>query len=66
VEEITIWRTAKLIIDVHGRNAEFEAARRANDAGMDGNRRAESVWKRIWRAIAELQRLAPETGELVN
>ena len=55
VQEIDIWRTAKILIDAHGENASLEAAQHADWAIADGNPQAEGVWKRVLRAIEELQ-----------
>lgn len=59
MEEIDIWRTAKILIDAHGEGAALEAAQRADHAIEDGNPEAESAWKRILKAITELQQQAP-------
>jgi hypothetical protein len=37
VEDIDIWRLAKILIDAHGENAWLEAAQRADYALEDGN-----------------------------
>jgi len=54
VEEIDIWRSAKLLVDEHGDTAAIHAAMRADailDAGdLDGY----AVWRRIVRAVRGL------------
>jgi hypothetical protein len=55
MEEIDIWRAAKILVDAHGDGAWYEAAQRADHAIEDGNVEAESTWKRVLRAIEALQ-----------
>ena len=56
MEEIDIWRTAKILVDAHGEGAELEAAMRADKALEDGCPDAVNVWKRVTRAVVDLQR----------
>ena len=60
MEEIDVWRTASLLINAHGEDAWLQAAMRADKALEDGNMDGESLWKRIGKAIDELQRKKPE------
>jgi hypothetical protein len=66
VEDIDIWRTAKLLVNRHSKDAPIVAAQRCDellDAGdLDGQR----TWKRILAAIDELVREAPKGSERVN
>jgi hypothetical protein len=66
VEDIDIWRTAKLLVNRHSKDAPIVATLRCDellDAGdLDGQR----IWKRILAAIDELLRDAPKGGERVN
>jgi hypothetical protein len=66
MEELDIWRTAKVLIDAHGEDAAMHAAMRADDALHDGIQDAVNVWTRVMRAIEELQRQKPTDGEAVN
>jgi hypothetical protein len=50
MDEIDIWRTAKILIDAHGDNAWLEAARRADHCLEDGNPEGINVWKRVLRS----------------
>jgi hypothetical protein len=63
VEDIDIWRTAKLLVNRHSKDAPIVAAQRCDellDAGdLDGQR----TWKRILAAIDKLVREAPKGGE---
>ncbi len=64
--EIDIYRSAKLMIDQHGEGAAIEAAMKA-DAMLDkGDLDGCAVWKRILKAVEELQGPAPEPGEAVH
>lgn len=64
MEEIDIWRTAKILIDSHAEEAAMEAAMRADHALEDGNPDAVQVWTGVMRAIEDLQR--PADGKTVN
>jgi hypothetical protein len=56
-EEIDIWRSAKLLLDKHGTDAELQAAQQIDAMIARGDSRGESAWKRILSAIKELQRI---------
>ncbi len=66
ISEIDIYRSAQVLVKCHGEDAPIEAAMRADamlEAGdLDGYR----VWKRILRAVGELQGVAPEPGARVH
>ena len=62
LEEIDIWRTAKILVDAHGAGAELEAAMRGDKAMEDGHADAVDVWKRVMRAVVELQRTKPASA----
>jgi hypothetical protein len=66
VEDIDIWRTAKILIDSHGEGAWLEAAQRADRGVEDGNADVVRVWKLAPRAVGELQREKPNAGEPLN
>jgi hypothetical protein len=66
MDEIDIWRTAKILMDAHGENASLEAAMRADHALDQGQPDTVNVWKRVMRAIVELQRETPHPVELFN
>jgi hypothetical protein len=56
MEEIDIWQTAKILIDAHGESAWLEAAQRADHCLEVGNSDGATVWKRVLRAVEDLQR----------
>jgi hypothetical protein len=60
ISELDIWRAANLLIREHGDDAELEAARRADLMLERGDLDGQLIWKRIRRAIIELQ--APAKG----
>jgi hypothetical protein len=66
MDEIDIWRTAKILIDAHGAEASLEAAHRADHALEDGLQDAVNVWKRVMRAVEDLQRPKPNASEPLN
>ncbi len=54
VDDIDIWRSAKLLVEEHGNTATFHAAMKA-DAMLDkGDLDGYAVWKRIVRAVREM------------
>ncbi len=63
MDDIDIFRAAKLLIKQHGDDAQLEAIKRATkmlDAGdVDGY----AVWKRTVVAIKDMQRETPRPGE---
>ncbi len=60
--DIDIFRSAQALIKRHGQDAPIEAAMRA-DAMLDkGDLDGYAVWRRILRAVEELQRVAPWPG----
>ncbi len=66
VEEIEIFRAANRLIQRHGQDAEFEAAKQADAMIERGDPEGLAVWKRILRAVEDLQRTKPSSGEVVH
>lgn len=66
MEEIDIWRTAKLLIDSHGENAWLEAAQRADYALLERQLAVAAVWTRIWRAVEALQQKRRRPSDALN
>jgi hypothetical protein len=61
--ELDIYRSAQVLIREHAEDAAIEVAMRA-DAMLDrGDMEGCRVWKRILRAVEELQRESPRGGE---
>jgi len=66
IAEIDIWRSANLMVREHGEDAALEAAQRADAMLERGDMDGCAVWKRILKAIEELQREVPKSGERPN
>ncbi len=52
--DLDIYRAAKLLIDQHGQNAAFRAARRADALLKAGDLDGAAIWRRVVKAIHEL------------
>ena len=66
MEEIDIWRTAKILIDSHGEQAELQAAMRADQLLNEGDTAGFAAMKRVVSAINELDRTTIKPGERAN
>ena len=67
VDALDIYRTARLLIEQHGDEAPIHAAMRADAMLEAGDLDGQAVWKRIIRAIKDLQdRGPPGVGEAVH
>ncbi len=66
VSDIDTYRTANLLVKQHGEDAPIEVAMRADATLEAGDVDAYAVWKRILRAVEELQREGPKLGEAVH
>jgi carbon monoxide dehydrogenase subunit G len=64
VDDIDIWRAAKLMIHRHGADATTAAAMRADAMLKENDAAGVVTWKQIVRAIEELQR--PRTNDAVH
>ena len=56
VEEIDIWRAAKILVDEFGDQAAGRAAARALELKSNGDVEGEELWGRVMDAILELRR----------
>ena len=66
MEEIDIWRTAAALLRLHGDAATFNAAQRADVLYDQGDLDGFIVWRKVIRAIEQLERQRPNAGEAVN
>lgn len=66
MEEIDIWRTATLLMRLHGDGATFNAAQRADALYEKGDFKGVEVWVAVVHAIEQLERQKPREGEAVN
>ncbi len=66
IPDLDIYRSAQVLVKRHGQDAPIHAAMRA-DAMLDkGDLAGVAVWKRILRAVEELQGTEPKSGEAVH
>ena len=61
-----IYRSANLLVKQHGEDAPIQAAMRADAMLAKGDMDGYAVWKRIIRALEELQSTAPAAGTEVH
>ncbi len=63
--DLDIYRSANVLVKRHGQDAPIEAALRADELLEAGDLEGCAVWKRILRAVEELQRAGPgPTGKV--
>ena len=66
IPDLDIYRPASLLVEHHGEDAPIEAAMRADVALEGGYLEGHEMWKRILRAIEELQGTVPKPGTRVH
>jgi len=59
--DLDIYRSANLLVKRHGEDAPIHAAMRADAMLEKGDLDGYAVWKRILRAVGELQETVPGT-----
>ncbi len=64
--DIDIYRSASVLVKRHGEDAPIEAAMRADAMLQAGDLGGLAVWRRILRAVEELQGAAPGPGVQVR
>jgi hypothetical protein len=64
--DLDIYRSANLLVKRHGEDAPVHAAMRADAMLEAGDLDGLATWKRILRAVEELQGTAPKSGEAVH
>jgi hypothetical protein len=64
IQDLDIYRTAKLIIDKYGEDALIEAALRQDELLAKGDREGARSWSRIGDAIEWMQAQHEITGEI--
>ena len=64
--KVDIWRTAGALVTEHGCDAGFAAALRAKALLAQYDVDGYLLWKRITKAVKELQREKPLDGEWMN
>ncbi len=63
VDDLDILRSAKLLIDQHGEDAAIHAAMEADAMLENGDILGAATWRRIVKAVEELQRQERRPGE---
>jgi hypothetical protein len=63
---LDIYRSANLLVKQHGEDAPIHAAMRADAMLEAGDLGGYGVWKRVLRAVGELQGTAPRAGTRVH
>ncbi len=66
VDDVDIYRSAKLLVDQHGDEAPIHAAMRADELLGTGDVDGRAVWLRILKAVEELLADKPADGESVH
>jgi hypothetical protein len=61
--DLDIYRSANVLIREHGEDAALEAAMRADAMLEKGGLEGQAVWKRIVRAVGEIQRTKQAPSE---
>ena len=66
IPDLDIYRSAQVLVKQHGPDAPIYAAMRADKLLEAGDLGGYAVWKRILRAVEELQGTEPKPGEAVH
>ncbi len=66
ITDLDIYRSANLLVKHHGDDAPIHAAMRADAMLAAGDLDGYAMWKRILRAVEEIQGTAPKSGEAVH
>ncbi len=66
ISDLDVYRSANVLMKHHGQNAPIKTAMRADAMLEAGDLDGYAVWRRILRAVEELQRAAPKPGEAVH
>ncbi len=66
IPDLDIYRSANVLVKQHGPDAPVHAAMRADAMLEAGDLDGLAAWKRVLRAVEELQGTAPKLGEVVH
>ena len=66
IPDFDIYRSANVLVKRHGQDAPIQAAMRADAMLNKGDLDGYAVWKRILRAVEELQVTLPQSGEAIH
>ncbi len=62
IQDLDIYRSAHVIVQMHDKDAAIEAAMRADAMLEKGDVAGYALWRRILEAVEELQRTQPAAG----
>ena len=63
IPDLDIYRSIAVLVKHHGPDAPIHAAMRADKLLEAGGLEGCAVWRRVLRAVGELQGMKPEAGE---
>ncbi len=66
IPDLDIYRSAQVLVKQHGQDASIHAAMRADNLIETGDLDGFSVWKRILRAVEEIQRTDRPSGDVLQ
>ena len=66
LDDQTVWRAARKMIELFPESASFEAAQRADKALEQGDLDNFNLWQRITKATEDLERVEIGDGESLN
>ncbi len=66
IPDLDIYRSAQALVKQHGKDASVHAAMRADELLEAGDLDGYAVWKRILKAVEELQGTVPGSGVRVH
>ena len=66
ITDIDIYRCAEMIVRQHGEDAALFAAERADALLAAGDVEGQVIWKRIVRAVVDIQQRTPVAGQRLN
>jgi hypothetical protein len=66
IPDLDIYRSAQVLVKHRGQDAPIEAAMRTDAMLETGDMDGYAAWKRILRAVGELQGTVPKPGEAVH
>ena len=66
ISDLDIYRAANVIIERYGKDAQIHSTKRASAMLDKGDLGGYAVWKRILRAVEELQRMEAKSGGAVH
>ncbi len=66
ISDLDMYRSANVIMKQYGKDAQIHCTKRASAMLDKGDLDAYAVWKRILRAMEEIQGTEPKSGEVVH